>query len=124
MPILGESDPFIRPYIAFVARGARGAEQTIRVRLDTGFDGSLALPPSLVDALGLQAATARRTQLADGSFAYFMEYRVRILWEGFERPVRALAKPGEPLAGIGLFEGYRVCIEFIDGGEIRAEFIA
>ena len=69
MPILGESDPYIRPFVSFVLRGRQGAEQTIRVRLDTGFDGSLALPPSVVEALGLQAATARRTQLADGSFA-------------------------------------------------------
>ena len=43
--------------------------------------------------------------------------------EGFERPVRFLAKPGDFLVGVGLFEGYRVCIDFLDGCNLTAEFL-
>ena len=123
MPVLGHADPLIRPYVQLVLRGPQGTEQIIQARLDTGFDISLALPQSFIDTLGLQATTARRTQVADGSFVFFMEYRVRVLWEGFERPIRVLGKSGDALAGVALFEGYRVCIEFIDGGDVNVEFL-
>ena len=53
-----------------------------------------------------------------------LEYRARILREGFERPVRVLAKPGDALAGVARFQGYRVCIEFIDGSTIEAATVA
>jgi hypothetical protein len=63
-------------------------------------------------------------QLADGTLVWLGEYRVRVLWEGFERPIRVLAKPGDPLVGVAMFYGYRVCTEFVDGGSISAEPIS
>jgi len=61
--------------------------------------------------------------IANNQVESLSEYRARILWDGIERPIRVLAKPGDALAGIALFQGYRVCIEFIDGGDILSEAI-
>lgn len=121
MAAIGETDDFLRPYVRLLLRGEDGREQTIKARLDTGFDKSFAVPETIVAALGLRAVRGVGMYLADGSYGYFMEYRARVMWEGLARPIRVLAKSGEPLVGVALFLGYRVSIEFVDGGEVIAE---
>ncbi len=42
-----------RPLLRLVIRGAEGRQVTIDALVDTGFDGSLALPESLIATLAL-----------------------------------------------------------------------
>jgi hypothetical protein len=44
-----------------------GSSEEIRVAVDTGFTGSLALPTDTITRLGLHLVGARRGRLADGS---------------------------------------------------------
>jgi predicted aspartyl protease len=41
------------PTVRVTVCGPSGQERDIEAIIDTGFDGSLALPPSVIDALGL-----------------------------------------------------------------------
>jgi len=41
------------PVVRVTVRGPSGREQEIETIIDTGFDGSLALPPNVISALGL-----------------------------------------------------------------------
>lgn len=115
-----------RPLLRLVIRGAEGRQVTIDALVDTGFDGSLALPESLIATLALperRTLSPVRYRLADESIVIPQSFTARILWEGIERPVRVLQLGSHPLVGMGFLYGYRVCVEALDGGDIEVTLI-
>ena len=67
--------------------GPEGQEREIRAVVDTGFNGYLILPPTLVAELGLSVVGGGQAVLADGSEAAFEVYGVTMLWDGEPRYV-------------------------------------
>lgn len=63
MAITGEIDLFLRPFIRLTLRGRDGSEQSINARFDTGFDWTLAVPPAILSALGLEPIYFRQYAL-------------------------------------------------------------
>ena len=57
--------------VHLMVRGPAGQEQEIEAIIDTGFDGWLSLPSSLVVRLGLVWHRRGRALLADGSESVF-----------------------------------------------------
>lgn len=53
--------------ISLTVRGPTGQEREIRAVIDTGFDGSLTLPPALIATLRLPWRRRGRALLADGN---------------------------------------------------------
>ena len=53
--------------IRLAVQDAKGHEQEIAAIVDTGFNGSLTLPPALIGALGLPWRTRGRVILANGA---------------------------------------------------------
>ena len=89
--------------------------------VDTGFNGTLLLPPAVVSVLGLPFHSSRTVLLPDGSLQVVANHKGRILWEGIERPVRVVAAGNQPLLGMAVFVGYRLCVNMEDGGDVTAE---
>ncbi len=56
--------------IRLPVRAADGREQEMEVILDTGFNGSLTLPPAMIASLGLQWRTRGLVRLANGPLPY------------------------------------------------------
>jgi len=108
-----------QPLVRLVVRGPRGQEQTIEALLDSGFNGTLALPEAVISAMGWEYRRAKKIMIADGSAVDVAEYRGRILWEGIERPVAVIATGLQPIVGMALPYGYRITIDMVDGGEVR-----
>lgn len=71
--------------------------RSLEALIDTGFTGHLTLPPDIVEELGLQLRGAAEVILADGSVETLPIYRIRLIWHGQERAIRAYAAPGDPL---------------------------
>ena len=94
-----------QPTVPITIRGVRNKEQTVQAMLDTSFNGMVALPPELVLELGLAFWFIRTVTLADGSTQDISNHHGRVLWEGFERPVRVSASGNQPLLGMGLLVG-------------------
>lgn len=110
-----------QPIVPITVRGAKSKERTVEAMLDTGFNGTLTLPPELVLELGLAFWFSRTVTLADGSIQDVSNHRGRILWEGVERPTRIMASGNQPLIGMGLLMGYSIRIDAIDGGLVVVE---
>jgi clan AA aspartic protease len=89
--------------------------------VDTGFTGTLALPPSQLAAVGATLEGIRLIQLADGTQLRTPFWTLQIEWYGELRLVRATALDDEPLIGIGLLREHHLHIEVTDGGEVVAE---
>ena len=89
--------------------------------MDTGFTGTLALPPFLLATVGATLEGIRLVQLADGTELRTPFGTVQIEWFGELRTVRATALDDEPLIGIGLLREHHLHIEVTEGGEVVAE---
>ena len=98
--------------------GPEGQEREIRAVVDTGFNGYLILPPTLVAELGLPVVGEGEAVLADGSEAAFDVYGVTMLWDGQPRFVEAGAVGVDPLVGMAMLEGHALNIQVRDGGRV------
>jgi clan AA aspartic protease len=87
-----------------VVGGPGGREQEIECIVDTGFSGSLSLPPTLVAELGLPFRRRGRALLADGSETFFDIHEARVIWDGRLRLVPTDAADSDPLIGMTLLE--------------------
>ena len=82
-------------------------EATIDAIIDTGFDGFLTLPASVVADLALPLAGATRAALGDGSEVFLDAFEAVVLWDCDERRVVTLETKGEALVGMAMLSGYR-----------------
>ena len=95
-------------------------EQTHRVEflVDTGFNGYLALPMSLVSSLELPLGEVQRGITADGRIGFFDTVRVQIIWH--DQPLSSHAQVlDEPLIGARLLHGHELNASWIPNGVIR-----
>jgi clan AA aspartic protease len=107
--------------IRLPVQAASGQEQEIEVILDTGFSGSLTLPPTLINALGLPFRSRGSAILADGSYAHFDIHVAMVVWDGLPRNVLIEAAETDPLIGMSLLYGHDIHIQVIDGGRVTIE---
>ena len=95
---------------------AAAREQQVEAILDTGFTGSLTLPPALIASLGLPWRSL-------GSVEQFDVYAATVVWDGTPRRVLVQAIDAAPLLGMALLVGYDLRARVIDGGAVAIEAI-
>lgn len=110
--------------IPLTVHGSMGRAETVAAIVDTGFDGELALPLSLLNALQLPPLRRSTATLGDGSTIVHTVHRATILWDGTARRVFVAALDSEPLVGMELLAGYRLTIQVIPGGQVLIESLA
>lgn len=98
--------------------GPSGLEHEIDALIDTGFDGWLTLPYSLIGMLGFPWRSRGRAILADGSESLFDIYRATVYWDGQTRDIDIDAVDSEPLLGMALLDGYDLNIQVRPGGKV------
>ncbi len=91
----------------------------MRAVIDTGFDGWLTLPRSIVTSLSLPRRGRERGVLADGTAVLFHLHRATITWDGRPRSVLAAVAGRTPLVGMGLLDGYQLTVEVKPRGKVR-----
>jgi clan AA aspartic protease len=101
-----------------MVRGAEGQAQEIEAVIDTGFDGSLTLPPSPIAALGLVWRRRGRALLADGSESLFDIHEAVVVWDGEARRIPVDVAPIDPLVGMSLPYGFELTVQARDGGSV------
>jgi clan AA aspartic protease len=110
-----------RPTVLLVVRGPSGQEITIETLLDTGFNGFLSLPPSVVTALSLPFRSYVRAHLADGSAIRLVVHAAEVIWDGADRDVEVLVADRQPLLGTALLDGHELTIRFADGDRVTIQ---
>jgi clan AA aspartic protease len=94
------------------------ASVEIECVVDTGFEGTLTLPPDMIAALDLPYLTRIRANLADDSNVMTRIHLATIIWHGMEREVVVLAMGRRPLLGTALIEDYHLSVDFYEGGSV------
>lgn len=119
--ITGTVSPGRELVIRLQAKTADQVPFTFNVVVDTGFNGFLTLPSSVLQALGATHAGTRRAALGDGKIVELDVYLVTVLWHESELEVMALGADASPLLGMSLLWNNRVSFEARDGGMVIIE---
>ncbi len=104
--------------ISVTVRGLEEQTQEVEAVIDTGFDGWLTLPASLVAKLRLRWRRRSRAVLADGSEVLFDVYEATVIWDGRPRRIAVDRVESDPLIGMSLLDGYELKVQVIDGGKV------
>ncbi len=104
--------------IGLRVRGPGGAESSVEAVIDTGFSGSLTLPPAVVTTLGLVRVSTSHAILADGSDCPFDVFEVEVEWGTDWRSILVSAVGTEVLAGMRLFADHELRIAVAPGGAV------
>ena len=104
--------------IRLLVRGFGGEEREIEAVVDTGYNGSLALPPALVATLGLPWSRRGRGLLADGGESLFDIHEEVVVWDNQPRQVAVDVMDTNPLVGMSLLYGYELTLQGMDGGSV------
>ncbi len=94
MKLEGYFDEHLSPRIEITLRG-RSKRRRVWVVVDTGFNGELLLPRSLLEDLGFRYSMTSEAELADGSIVETTLYSGTIRWFGEERTVQVVASESE-----------------------------
>ena len=116
--IRGTVNPRQEAVVRLRLRGPTGTEVDIEVLIDTGYTGSLTLPPAVVAGLGLKPRLGGTAVLADGTVRHFLTYGVKVAWGGETRQVVASGIGTEPLLGMSLLAGHRLEVDVEPGGSV------
>jgi clan AA aspartic protease len=109
--------------IRLPVRNAAGQEQEIEAILDTGFSGSMTLPPVAITNLGLIWLSQEDAILANGTVVQVDIYAATIIWDGVARPILVQAVDAPPLLGMSLLIGYDLRVRVAVGGLVEIEAI-
>ena len=116
--ISGAVNDFLEAIIAVRIRDSQGRSQVINAIVDTGFSGSLTLPPEAIARLGLPWRSRGSAMLADGSFDQFDNHNAIVIWDGQAREVLVEAVAVEPLVGMGLIGSFEFRMVAVPGGAV------
>lgn len=119
--IAGAVNTYREAVIRLRVHGAQGREREIEAIVDTGFNGSVALPSALVSWLGLPFRGRGRALLADGTETLFDVYEGTLMWDGRLRRVPVDAVDSDPLIGMGVLYGCRLTIQVVEDGSVIIE---
>ena len=102
-------------------QGPDGRSQDIEAVVDTGYNGFLTLPGTLVTELGLPFSNVGRALLANDDEVTFDVHHVTVLWDGQPRRIKADATGSTPLVGMLLLDRHSLNIEVERGGRVAIE---
>ncbi len=98
-------------------------KQAVEARIDTGFNGFLSLPMSVLLALGLTSTRSQWIRLADGSLVECLLFLATVDWDGQQRTVETDAATDLCLVGMSLMEGHDLSIRIRPGGALTIQAI-
>lgn len=104
-------------------RDSAGKEHESETVLDTGFNGFLSLPPSVIASLGLPWHSKSAALLAGGIEAEFDVYTATVLWDGAPRAIVVQAMDNDPLLGMRLLIAHDITARVKFDGSVRIEAI-
>jgi len=105
-------------------RAVDGQSHEVVAVIDTGFNGYLTMPRSLIATLGCAFNSKGFTVLADGSVHFVDLFVADVEWGSVVRSVEVECAETEPLIGMALMEGYKLTIEDEPAGSVTIESFA
>lgn len=103
---------------------AVGRPTRVETTIDTGFDGFLTLPRSLIDELDLSLVGPAQTALGDGHEERMNLFLAAVQWDGAPREVLVLEVEAGPRIGMAMLEGCRMAMDVEEDGAVSIDSLA
>lgn len=103
---------------------ANGQEHQYDSVVDTGYNGTLTLPPEEIGILGLRWHRFGHGLLADGSDSTFNVYKGVVLWDGLPVTITVDEMEAQSLTGMSLMYGFELVLPIVDGATFTLRRIA
>ena len=116
--IEGLVNPDREAVVSLSLNGPKGQATDVDAVIDTGYSGSLTLPPSLVAELELPYVLSSKATLADDTEVGFSVYRATVLWDSKPLRIEADAVGSTPLVGMSLLDDHDLSIQVRVGGRV------
>ena len=104
--------------IRLTLRGPSGQVRKVDAVIDTGFDGSLTLPPAIIAHLGLSWHRRGSAILADGSESVFDIYAGVVMSDRRKRSIPIHEADATPLVGTALLAEHELNAKFRPRGKV------
>ena len=122
--IVGIVNEYYEAIIRLVVSGPNKQKTEIDAVIDTGFNGSMSLPTSLIAKLKLPFRSRGRAELADGSESIFNSYEATIIWDGQPHRIAIDEANTDPLIGMSLLRSYELNIQVVNGGNVLIKILS
>ncbi|MBC6418688.1 MAG: clan AA aspartic protease [Prochloron sp. SP5CPC1] len=119
--ITGVVNSYLEPTTRLQLKGSKGQIQEVEAVIDTGFNGFLTLPPTLIQTLQLTPIGSGRTILGNGTQDLYLIYEATVLWDQRWLIVEADGANTDILIGMGLLSGYNLHVEVVRGGRVSLD---
>ena len=116
--ITGEVNAFYEAIVPVILQDTSGQSHEFEAIIDTGFNGSLTLPPDLITMLQSPWRTRGSAEMADGSETTFDIYAATVIWDGASRSILVSSVDTMPLFGMRLQADYDLHVRVEPGGEV------
>jgi predicted aspartyl protease len=90
--------------LPLVVGNAEKQHQVVDTVIDTGFNGFLSLPSTVIATLNLPWSAS-----------------AMVIWDGQYREIDIAASETEPLLGMAMLYGYRLQVDNVEGGIVKIE---
>jgi clan AA aspartic protease len=104
--------------IRLTLRGPDSGDMDVEFVIDTGFNGWITLPSSLVSQLGLPWRRRGLGELADGSESIFDIFEANVFWDGQLRRIWVDEMNASPMAGMSLLVDCELTIQVWADGDV------
>lgn len=98
--------------------GQRGQREEVEAIVDTGYDGFLTLPPTMIRDRELRWITYGDATLADGNEIDFDVHEGAILWDRRRDVIPIDSSDSTPLIGMQLLEGFELTMQIRQDGPV------
>ncbi len=104
--------------LRITVRGPHGRRRRLHAVIDTGYNGSLTLPPVVIAELGLPWCDIGSVMLGDGSTCQCDIYSGTVVWD--RRPIRVFVEESDttPLVGMELLHGFELNLKVRRRGQV------
>jgi len=109
--------------LSLTIRMTDGKEYAYEGVIDTGYTGSLTLPPELISALGLRWYRYGSAILADGNRIQFNVYKTVVIWDGQPSTITIDEMDANSLIGMSLMYGYELTLRVLYGATFTLQRI-
>lgn len=120
--IRGRVNAQLQPMVSIDLRRLTGEFVKFEVKFDTGFNGELALPTSILENLRKSLADTQAVRFANGVWETVNVYDIEVLIDGEIREMTALdLGNGSLLLGMKALPLWTGCVEFKANGEVTIQ---
>ncbi|MCE9533001.1 MAG: hypothetical protein K8T89_18035 [Planctomycetes bacterium] len=120
---VAEDNEALEPVLRLIVQDLVGRPNEIEAIVDTGFNGFLTVPASLIATMSLPWLCRQEGELADGSVQIFDVYVATVDWNGQPKIVEVDAADAQPLVGMSLMHGSELRIQVVPGGPVTIDEI-